>query len=299
MPEVNYLPVQSRMPDNQYFHLLKKIRLLGEREMSTQEVECLTYMAPGSMRFKLENGFPMITERSIKGFWKAAAGEIFAFVNGVRNDAGLKKFGCGFWENFVTPEKCGKRGLEAGDLGPGSYGAAFHDFPTAEGIPFNQFAALIQQMKERPGLRTHFVSPWIPQYTYRISGRKQQVVVAPCHGWIHFRIINGKLSMHMFQRSGDCPVGIPSNMVQYGCLMLAVAHLTNSTPHEYIHTISDAHIYVDQLEFVSEMLSRSPRVLPTMKLVNPPDNIFDFRKEHFELSDYDPHPAIKGIPVAI
>jgi thymidylate synthase len=299
MFELNYLPKEQRVPDNQYFHLLNKIRREGEKEQSTQGVECLTYMAPGSMRFKLQNGFPLITERSIKGFWTGAVGEIFAFINGVRTHEGLKEFGCNFWGNFVTEEKCAKRELETGDLGDGSYGGAFHDFPTAEGIPFNQFAALIQQMKERPGLRTHFISPWIPQYTYRISGRTQKVVVVPCHGWMHFRIINGKLTLHMFQRSGDTPVGIPANMAQYASLLIAVAYLTDTVPYEYIHTISDAHIYVDQLTAVAEMLSRSPHTLPTVKLANPPDNIFDFRKENFVLSDYGPHPAIKGIPVAI
>jgi thymidylate synthase len=103
----------------------------------------------------------------------------------------------------------------------------------------------------------------------------------------------------MFQRSGDLPVGVPSNLIQYSALLLAVAHVTGLKPHEYIHTISDAHIYLDQLEHVQEMLQREPRPLPRLKLVNPPDDIFAFRSEHFTLVDYHPHPAIKGIPAAV
>ncbi len=301
-------PLTERTPDTQYQDLLRKILKDGTRIPSQQGVDALTLIGPGSMHFKLENGFPMITERNMDPkvserlpvtVWQQAIAEICAFINGAHTVEELEKFGCFWWKSWATPEKCAKRGLVAGDLGPGSYGSAFHDFPTSEGNPFNQFKHLVEQIIEEPQLRTHFVSPWVPQYIGRGKGKQQKVVVAPCHGWIHVRIIEGKLTLHMIQRSGDVPVGVPSNMVQYAALTMMLAHVTNTIPYEYVHTISDAHIYVDQIPAVETMLAREAKVFPTMTLNKEKKDLFDFRKEDFTLSDYNPHPGIKAIPVAI
>lgn len=305
------VPMKSfseRTPDNQYKELLKEILKKGIRTPSQQGVDALTLIAPKPMRFNLENGFPMITERNMNPatsenlpvtIWQQVIGEILGFVNGARTVGELEKFGCHWWKMWCTEKKCAKRGLETGDLGPGSYGAAFHDFPTQDGGAFNQFKHIVEQIIEEPQLRTHFVTPWIPQYTGRGKGKQQKVVVCPCHGWLNIRIIEGKLTLHQMQRSGDTPIGVPSNMVQYAALTLALAHVTNTTPYEYVHSISDAHIFVDQIPAVEKMLEREARPFPTMKINIDKKDLFEFRKEDFELSDYNPHPGIKGIPVAI
>ncbi len=301
-------PYNERTPDTQYRDILKKILDHGTKSITPQGTDAISLMAPGSMHFKLNNGYPLITERNMAPniserlpvtIWQQAVGEIFAFINGARTQEELLKFGCTWWSSWVTEEKCKKRGLETGDLGPGSYGAAFHDFPTSEGTTYNQFQNIIEQMKELPHLKTHFISPWIPQYIIRGKGKQQKVVVAPCHGWLHFRILDNKLTMHMIQRSGDFPVGVPSNMAQYGALALAIAQVLGIEADEYIHTVSDAHIFVDQIPAVETMLSREPKAFPTLTVNKDKMNIFDFRKEDFTLSDYNPHPGIKGIPVAI
>jgi thymidylate synthase len=302
-------PFSERTPDTQYRELLQKILDQGTRSITQQETDAISLMAPGSMRFRLDNGFPLITERNMSPktsenfpvtVWHQAVGEIFAFINGARTQADLEKFGCSWWKAWVTEEKCKKRGLETGDLGPGSYGAAFHDFPTSEGEPYNQFKNIIEQMKELPHLKTHFISPWIPQYIIRGKGKQQKVVVAPCHGWLHLRVLDNKLTVHMIQRSGDVPVGVPSNMAQYGCLTMAIAQVLGVEPYEYIHTISDAHIFVNQIDAVNTMLGREPRALPTITIADPnKKDIFEFRYNDFVLSDYNPHPGIKAIPVAI
>jgi thymidylate synthase len=290
----------SQQPDTQYRRLLQYILDNGVRVKSQQEVDALTVIAPPSLHFRLSEGFPIITERKISDkMWKGALGEIFGFINGARTQEELEKFGCSWWKSWVTEEKCAKRGLETGDMGPGSYGAAFHDFPTAEGEPFNQFAAIIQQIKEQPHLRTHFISPWIPQYTPRIKGRTQKVVVCPCHGWIHIRILNGKLYLHMFQRSSDTPVGLPANLAQYAALTMAIAQVTGYEAYEYVHSFSDAHIFVDQVDKVKELLSREPLPLPKMMLKNKKDDLFAYRADDFELQDYTPHPGMWDIPVAV
>ncbi|MCB9813576.1 MAG: thymidylate synthase [Pseudomonadales bacterium] len=286
--------------DSQYKRLLKEILENGVLTKTQQEVDALTLMAPQPLKFKLKNGFPIITERKIsKKIWGQAIGEIIGFINGARTQDELSKYGCRWWNSWVTESKCKKRGLETGDMGPGSYGAAFHDFPTSEGPTYNQFKNIIEQIKEKPHLRTHFISPWIPQYTIRGKGKQQQVVVCPCHGWVHIRIIDNKLTLHMFQRSSDTPIGLPANLAQYAALTMMIAQATGYEAYEYIHSFSDAHIYVDQIEHVKTILKRADKTLPTMKLNSANQDIFKFRVDDFELTDYDPHPGIWDIPVAI
>src|SRR3989338_9177495 len=255
-------------------------------------------MGPVLRHSKALTRFPS-SERLPVTVWRQAIGEICAFINGARTQKSLEEFGVSWWKSWLTKEKCEKRGLEEGDLGPGSYGAAFHDFPTAEGVPYNQIQNIIEQIREFPHLKTHFITPWIPQYIIRGTGKQQKVVVCPCHGWLHFRIIDNKLTLHMFQRSGDFPVGVPSNMVQYAALLMVLAHVTKTEPYEFVHSFSDAHIYVDQIPAVEELLKREPKRLPTVTMNNKKDDIFDYRAEDFELSDYDPHPPMKDIPVAV
>lgn len=295
-----YKPYSERQPDKQYQNVLKAILDKGEWSETRQGPRAKTLMG-AQMRFKFANGFPLITDRSIEGFWRKPIDELCAFINGVRTKEGLADFGVFWWDEWTTAEKSRKRGLKPGDIGPGSYGAAFHDFPTADGGSFDQFKHLVEQMKELPELRTHFVSPWIPQYIVRGEGKQQKVTLAPCHGWIHVRIYGNKIHLHMFQRSGDVPIGVPSNMVQYAALALMLSHLTGYKVDEFVHTISDAHIYEDQIEKLRPMLKRRPRPFPTVNLTaegKKVKDIHEFRGSHFELFDYHPHQSIVGIPVA-
>ncbi len=245
------------------------------------------------LRYEIEQGFPLVTERDMSGnFMAGAIGEIAAFVNGARTQAELEKFGCKWWGRWVTKERCDMFELPEGDLGPGSYGAAFHDFPTPDGASFNQFKEVMAQMKQMPFLRTHVISPWIPPHTIQHKGLPpRKVVVAPCHGWLHFLITPDKkeLSLHHFQRSGDMPVGVPFNIVQYASLGMAVSQILGYTFVRLIHTISDAHIYESQIPFVKQLLLREPRRLPTVTMNTELKNIFAMRPKHFDLADYKPH----------
>jgi thymidylate synthase len=260
------------------------------------------------MRFVFDNGFPMLTERNLAPavserlpvtIWQQAIGEILAFVNGATTLKELENSGCYWWKDWATQDKCKKRGLEAGCLGPGSYGGAFAHFPTKEGGEFNQWKVVLDQAITQPHLRTLFVTNWIPQYIPRGEGYQQKVVVAPCHGLVHLRILEGKLTLHMIQRSADLVVGVPSNMIQYAALAMAIGQVLQLPVREYVHSFSDAHIYVDQIPAVEKMLNRQPRPFPTMRINNEKKDLFDFRREDFQLSNYYPHPGIAGIPVAI
>lgn len=301
-----YRPYSERTPDEQYKNLIRAILRDGIKSPSPmvdengKEINTIDLLGAPVIRFDLlKNGVPFLTERSLKGFWRGAVGELLAFINGVHTQEGLEEFGCKWWKAWCTEKKCAKRGLETGDLGPGSYGAAFANFPTAEGKPYNQFIEIIKQMKERPELKTHFISPWIPQYIIRNKDYQQKVVVCPCHGWMHFRILDNKLNLVMFQRSCDVLIGCPSNWVQYSALLLAMSEVLDLEPGEFIHMISDAHLYENQLPWVDEILGRESKPFPTLKITNSHDSIFDYRPTDFELSDYEPGTVIKGIPVGI
>jgi thymidylate synthase len=290
----------QRQPDPQYRDLLGRVLTSGVAVPTRQGPQARTLMQQ-TMRFDLANGFPMITERSVRSFWRKAIGELCAFINGATTLDELAEFGCDWWGPWATPEKTAKRGLPAGTLGPGSYGGAFRSFPTPEGGGFDQFQHLVEQLNELPGDRTHFVSPWIPQYQVRGHGKTPKTTIAPCHGWVHVRVLAGALHLHMFQRSGDVPVGVPANMVQYAALLLMLEHLTGIPAATYYHTISDAHVYEDQVPSAQVMLEREPRRLPTVRLTEAAGKVTDihgFRAAHFELSDYDPHPSISSVPVS-
>ena len=300
-----YNPYEERSADNQYKDMISTILEKGIRTPSRMvdkdgnEIDTISYTGIVNRFNILENGAPIITERDISGFYGNAIGELAGFTNGARTQKELEEYGCRWWKAWATPEKCAKRGLDNGDLGPGSYGAAFATFPTVDGGYFDQFEEIEKQMRENPELKTHLITPWIPNYTIRNSNHQQKVVVAPCHGWIHFRVLGDKLNMTMFQRSFDVLIGCPSNWAQYSALLLAAAEVLGLQPNEFVHMISDAHIYANQLDWVDEILSRESRAFPTLKLVRKPKSLKDFSKEDFVLEDYHPHDKIKDIPVGI
>ncbi len=292
MCDLFYKPLAERKPDTQYQDRLKYILTHGEMVRGTpQGIGSLTCFGTlPQMVFDLSNGVPLITERSVTGFWKKPIGEIIAFINGAHTIDEIESFGCsGYWDNYRG--KGIQLGLDPDDLGPGSYGPAFHDFEIPGGGTLNQFEQVVEQIKNYSGLRTHLVTPWKPYYTARGPNRKVQV--APCHGFLHFRVMNGKLHMEMHQRSADMPVGVLSNMIQYAALLLMMCRVTGYPPGNYVHSFADAHIYENQIEKVRELVTREPRAFPILRLDSAVKNLFDFRIEHFTLEEYDPHPAMK------
>lgn len=290
-----YKSISERTPDTQYQDRLRQILRTGIMVRDTPQgigaLTCFGTLPP--MVFDLSNGVPLITERNIS-FWRKPIGEVIAFINGARDIDDIHSYGCdGYWEAYRG--KGTKLGLEPNDMGPGSYGAAFHDFEVPEGGTLNQFEQVIEQLRNFPSMRTHLVTPWKPYYTARGSRRK--VIVAPCHGWLHFRVLDGKLHMRMDQRSGDFPIGVPSNMIQYAALLLMMCQVTGYTPGTYIHTIADAHIYENQIDSVRELIDRPPFEFPVLRLNPEKANLFAFRIEDFTLEEYESWPAVK-VPFA-
>lgn len=287
-----YKPLAERIRDWQYSENLGRILKHGVlAEVTPQGGGALTCWGTlPKMIFPLSNGVPLITERKI-GFWKKSLAEIIAMINGARTIQEIAAYGCDFWKDY---DKDVGIGLPPGDMGPGSYGPAFHDFPMPDGTGFNQFENLVEQIVRYPHMRTHRVISWIPYYTPR--GPRRRVIVAPCHGDLYVRILDGKLHLMMVQRSADMPIGVPSNMFQYAALMLMLCQVTGYPPGNYIHDFVDAHIYEDQVESARELVERVSRPFPTLHLDPSVKNLFDFRPEHFTLKGYDPNPAMSNIP---
>jgi len=288
-------PHAERTPDLQYRRLLKRIMEEGTDVMPIHGVASRMIVGH-QLRFAMDNGFPLLTERDLSKSFRGALGEHIGFLHGARTLEDLKSYGMPavFWDRWVTKEKCEFFGLPEGDLGDGSYGAAWGAFPTEQGTSFNQVEHVVQQIKERPHLRTHFISPWVPQHVIQHDGLKRRTVVAPCHGWIHVLAFpdSKELVIHHFQRSADVPVGVAFNFVHYAGFGMMLAQVLGYTMKELVHTLSDAHIYHNQFDAVKEILARDPKPFPTVSLDSAVTDIFDFRPAHFELSDYDPHPKM-------
>jgi thymidylate synthase len=226
----------------------------------------------------------------MKGSWKAMVYELLWFLSGSTKVQDLNKNGVHVWDIWATPEICEPLGLETGDLGP-VYGKQWRAFNGGGEKPVDQIANLIRDLKSNPDSRRLVVTAWNPVDV-------DKVFVAPCHCFYKFFHAQGELSLHVFQRSADVPIGVPFDIAEYALLLMMVAQVTGLRPKELVYTLSDTHIYLDQIEVVKELLTREPRKLPRVKINPDVKDIFDFKFEDFTLEEYDPHPPLK-IPVAL
>ncbi len=290
----------QKTPDKQYKNLIKFILENGENVSTPQDVNALTcFGTTQSLIYNLSNGDPIITERKM-GI-KGPVAEICAFINAEQDfEIMQEKYGVpkAFWEPWVTEKKTQKVGARLNCLGDGSYGRAFSAFPTPDGKEFNQIDNIIRMLKDEKlrNRRTIYMSPWIPFYNG--WGATQKTVVSPCHGWVHFRVINGNLDMISWHRAADVLLGFPNDMITYTAFFRMIESITGIKARRLIFQISDAHIYENQLNEAKEILSREDRILPILRVINKKENVQDFRKEDFELIDYNPHESIK-IPSAV
>ncbi|HSX15088.1 MAG TPA: thymidylate synthase [Candidatus Saccharimonadales bacterium] len=301
MPD--YLPYEDRLPDSQYRNLLERIMREGEDAEQTRQGVPARTLFDLHMRFDLRNGFPVIPDRSLgpKKSWNKGIGELCGFMNGAQTVDELADFGADWWHAWTDPDKCALFGFEPGVIGPASYGPAMTAFPTLDGSLFDQIENIVDQIIRLPHDRIHRIAIWMPKENSRLVHGYQKTTIAPCHGDVFIHILKGRIHLGMRQRSCDTPVGGPHNMAQYAALVLMLEHLTGFEAGVFYHSIWNAHIYADQFDNVEELLVREPRRLPTVRLGDAglkATCLKDFRREHFELSDYDPHPAMNDIPVS-
>ena len=231
------------------------------------------------MRFDLSAGFPMVTTKKLH--LKSIVHELLWFLKGDTNIAYLKENGVRIWDEWAD---------ENGNLGP-VYGYQWRSWPAPQGGSIDQISKLINQIKSNPNSRRLMVSAWNPAMV-------DDMALPPCHALFQFYVADNKLSCQLYQRSADCFLGVPFNIASYALLTLMVAQVCDLEPGEFIHTFGDAHIYTNHFDQVKELLSRTPRPLPEMKINPEVKDIFGFTYDDFELLSYDPHPHIKA-PVAV
>jgi thymidylate synthase len=231
------------------------------------------------MRYDLAAGFPLVTTK--KCHLRSIIHELLWFLQGDTNIRYLKENGVSIWDEWAD---------ENGDLGP-VYGHQWRSWPARDGGTIDQISEVVKTLKTNPDSRRIIVSAWNVADLDRMA-------LAPCHAFFQFYVADGKLSCQLYQRSADIFLGVPFNIASYALLTLMMAQVTDLEPGDFIHTLGDAHLYLNHLDQAREQLSRSPRSLPTMKLNPAVQSIFDFSFEDFTLEGYDPHPAIKA-PVAV
>ncbi|MAS52499.1 MAG: thymidylate synthase [Flavobacteriales bacterium] len=231
------------------------------------------------MRFDLSKGFPLVTTK--KCHLRSIIHELLWFLQGDTNIEYLKENGVRIWDEWAD---------ENGNLGP-VYGYQWRSWPSASGKHVDQITQLVNQIKSNPDSRRLIVSAWN-------VGEIENMALPPCHAFFQFYVANGKLSCQLYQRSADIFLGVPFNISSYALMTMMIAQVCDLELGDFIHTFGDAHIYSNHFEQANLQLSRETRTLPTMKINPKIKNIFDFKFEDFELTDYNPHPHIKA-PVAI
>lgn len=259
----------------QYLDLLDRILKEGVRKEDRTGTGTISVFGH-QMRFNMEEGFPLLTTKKLH--LKSIIHELLWFLNGDTNVKYLQDNGVRIWNEWAD---------ENGDLGH-IYGYQWRSWPDYEGGHIDQISEVVNTLKTNPDSRRIIVNAWN-------VGDIKNMNLPPCHAFFQFYVADGKLSLQLYQRSADTFLGVPFNIASYALLLKMMAQVCGLKEGDFVHTLGDAHIYVNHLEQVREQLSREPRHLPTMKINPDVKSIFDFKYEDFELSDYDPHPHIKGV----
>ena len=227
------------------------------------------------MRFNLADGFPVLTTKKLH--LKSIIHELLWFLAGDTNIRYLKENGVRIWDEWAD---------ENGDLGR-VYGAQWRSWRGANGETVDQIANVVRQIRQNPDSRRLIVSTWNP-------AEVDDMALPPCHALFQFYVANGKLSCQLYQRSADIFLGVPFNIASYALLTMMMAQVCGLQAGEFVHTLGDAHLYQNHLEQARLQLTREPRALPKMHINPDVRDIFAFKFDDFELSDYDPHPHIKA-----
>ncbi|MDR2027828.1 MAG: thymidylate synthase [Prevotellaceae bacterium] len=258
----------------QYLDLLEKILAEGVEKQDRTNTGTKSLFGY-QMRFDLSKGFPLVTTKKVH--LRSIIYELLWFLKGDTNIKYLHDNKVSIWDEWAD---------ENGNLGP-VYGYQWRSWPAGEGKHIDQIAGVIESVKNNPDSRRHIVSAWNPADIAKMA-------LPPCHAMFQFYVADGRLSCQLYQRSADVFLGVPFNIASYALLTLMIAQVVNLIPGEFVHTFGDVHIYLNHIEQVNTQLLRTPRPLPVMEINKNVKSVFEFKYEDFNLTGYDPYPAIKA-----
>ncbi|PKM42963.1 MAG: thymidylate synthase [Gammaproteobacteria bacterium HGW-Gammaproteobacteria-1] len=262
----------------QYLDLMRHVLEHGTRKEDRTGTGTVSVFGH-QMRFNLADGFPVVSTKKLH--LRSIIHELLWFLRGDTNIKYLKDNGVSIWDEWADPN---------GELGP-IYGYQWRSWPTPGGGHVDQISQVIEQIRNTPDSRRLIVSAWN-------VAEIDKMALPPCHAFFQFYVADGRLSCQLYQRSADIFLGVPFNIASYALLTLMMAQVTGLEPGDFVHTLGDAHLYLNHLEQAQLQLSRDPYPLPQMKLNPAVTSLFDFRFEDFELVGYEHHPHIKA-PVAV
>ncbi len=262
----------------QYHELMRAILERGHRKPDRTGTGTLSLFG-WQMRFDLAAGFPLVTTKKLH--LKSIIHELLWFLQGDTNVRYLQQHGVTIWDEWARAD---------GDLGP-VYGRQWRSWTAPDGRTIDQLTQIVEQIRRTPDSRRLVVSAWN-------VGELEQMALLPCHALFQFYVADGRLSCQLYQRSADVFLGVPFNIASYALLTMMVAQVCDLQPGEFVHTLGDAHLYLNHLEQANEQLRRTARPLPRMRLDPAVRDLYAFRYEHFTLENYDPWPAIKA-PIAV
>jgi thymidylate synthase len=258
----------------QYLDLLDHVLKIGTEKKDRTGTGTISVFGH-QMRFNLDEGFPLLTTKKLH--LKSIIHELLWFISGDTNTKYLNNNGVKIWNEWADKD---------GNLGP-VYGYQWRSWPSEGGKKIDQLENVIGSIKKSPDSRRHIISAWN-------VGELDKMALPPCHILFQFYVAGGRLSCQLYQRSADIFLGVPFNIASYSLLTLMVAQVTGLKPGDFVHTLGDAHIYLNHIDQVKLQLTREPYKLPTMTLNSEVTSILKFRYDDFTLSDYIAHPHIKG-----
>ncbi|HZZ30866.1 MAG TPA: thymidylate synthase [Phenylobacterium sp.] len=265
-------------PERQYLALLADILANGVQRGDRTGTGTLGVFGR-QMRFDLSQGFPLLTTKKLHK--KSIILELLWFLRGDTNVRWLQERGVSIWDEWADPE--------TGELGP-VYGKQWRSWAAPDGRVIDQIAAVVEGLKTNPESRRHIVSAWNP-------AEVEDMALPPCHCLFQFYVADGKLSCQLYQRSADVFLGVPFNIASYALLTMMVAQVVGLKPGEFVHTLGDAHLYLNHLDQAREQLTRTPHPLPVLEIA-PKRDLFAFEYEDFKLRGYRAHDRIAA-PIAV
>lgn len=305
----------NKHPEYQYLNLLKDILKNGVEKHEFNTGIAFKSVFGRQIRFDLSKGFPLLTTKKV--FTRGIIIELLWFLQGSSNIKYLVDNTVHIWDEWayriyrdaqkskiITQEEFIQKLKDMPANSPfvkkwgdilTVYGRMWRRWPASDGREIDQIAWVIEKLKKYPDRRHAVVSAWNPDFIYEMASRGNARPVPPfCHTMFQFNVLNGKLSLQLYQRSADMFLGVPFNIASYSLLLMMIAQVTGYKIGEFIHTFGDAHIYSNHYDQVEEQLKRKPRLFPTMRLNPKVKNIDGFKPEDFTIIGYNPYPPIKG-----